>query len=153
MSPRKPGVFDPWRQQQPELPPPPDVDTLVSGTDPDKYVEELCFRVPGRHGGLYIYGPASEMPDLGLAKLVEALRTIPAPLRERYGVCVESGYPEQHSVTIRDDTATFYVRVLNHDRSAEDAGDALALLFQAAQRGDPKIRALFEGLQITPYIR
>ena len=76
MSPKKPGIFDPWRQQAQ----PPPVAAKPPASDEDRKFEERCVTYAGRRAGLNVWVDAtSQQPELDA---LEAVRSLLTQLRE-----------------------------------------------------------------------
>jgi hypothetical protein len=148
---KKPGVYDPWRQEAPptEVPKVRDLD--------DTHPEESCVNFKGLRTGINVWLPQDEYehPDVQaqhiMVACVRALTTteVQRLLFASWGVYLT---PREGAVKLGDKAGYLYV-VVPEDRAQERAVDALALAFRAAQNEkDSPAAAVLEKSRVKPFV-
>jgi hypothetical protein len=157
MAKKKAGIFDPWRQEKPDAPPPlePQAARLVNSDTFDSSVQEP-IRFHGKRGGVTVWLVAKENSALStqqaqtnlLGALTHLLKN-PAlqPSFKNWGIVAGQQTGTAAGTIISDGTRTIAVQ-----GDYTTALDAITFALRDAARADPKVGEYLTSLGIRPYI-
>lgn len=155
MTKKKPGIFDPWRQ---EAPPPPEPTQAQPVDDPLDAVGggSMPTRFQARRGGLVVWLPEDDNHERVAAQaktnILVALETLMAD-RDLFVVFTNwkiSSAPQTHDgyTKISNGPRSVYV-----DGDYDNAIEAITFAFREAARTKPSAETYLTSLGIRPYIR
>ena len=151
---RRPGVFDPWRQEPDPVPvalaPRP-----TTEEDKDSSSDSLvCLPLRGKRSGVNVWLPPNRTPEetaeVAAQALVSALDLVPDETIQRHRIARHP--PASGStVSVRAGDRAFYVEV---EGDGPEAGvDRIAFALMEACRRDPSAARRIEGLSVVPFLR
>jgi hypothetical protein len=151
---RRPGVFDPWRQ---DPDPTPVVEAPRPTTEEDEELSSeplVCLPLQGKRAGVNIWVASSRARgtsnEMAARALVDALEVVPEELLLSHRIARRPPASES-TVSVRTGDRAFYVDV--EGNGAEAGMDRIAFALMEACRRDRSAARRIEGLQVVPFLR
>lgn len=163
MSKKRAGIFDPWRQDEPEAQPQMPR-RLQPPVDPDEGEEQMhCVRFPGRRAGINVWINGDSRPTATL----EARAILVACIHEIYnlGSSVSEGFRSRGiQLTSTDSDAIVLtdggdreVHILGFDREDVNAStkaiEALSFALRSAQNGKSPAAEIMVKWRVKPFVQ